>query len=134
MNLRNLFRVAGVLFTLSGLLWLLAPQSTGGMAGITLDAYHVYYVRVIGTYSLASALLAFLVSGMAPSAARQAVVTYFLVQQVLSLVVNALAALGGVIPAAAGWFGVVLNLLFVLAFGYFRFIRQEESPTPEYQS
>ena len=134
MNLRNLFRVAGVIFTLSGLAWLLAPQSMAGPAGITLDAYNVYYVRIIGTYAIASAVMAFLVSGMAPSAARQAVVTYFLVLQVLSLVVNTLAVLGGVVPGGVGWFGVALNLLFVLAFGYFGFIRPEENPTPELQS
>ena len=134
MNLRNLFRVAGVIFTLSGLIWLLAPQSMAAPAGITLDAYNVYYVRIIGTYAIASAVMAFLVSGMAPSAARQAVVTYFLVLQVLSLVVNTLAVLGGVVPGGVGWFGVALNLLFVLAFGYFGFIRPEENPTPELQS
>jgi hypothetical protein len=41
--------------------------------------------------------------------------------------VHLLAVLGGVIPSGAGWFGVVFSLVFVLAFGYFRFVRPEEA-------
>jgi hypothetical protein len=52
-------------------------------------------------------------------------VTIMIVQQVLSGIVNLLAVLGGAIPAGAGWFGVALNFVFALAFGYFRFIRPE---------
>jgi len=131
MNLRNLFRVIAVLLILGGLAWLLAPQaaSTAG----DLDPYGLYIVQQLGATTLAFAVLLLLVSGMAPSPARQAVVTAVILQQLLSGIVNLVAVLGGVVAGGVGWFGVVFNFVFVLAFGYFRFIRPEAKVTPEVQ-
>lgn len=136
MNLRNLFLVTAVLLVIGGLGWLLAPEATAAGFGVDLTsygAYGAYLVRALGANAIAFGILAYLVSGMAHSPARQAVVTSFFVLQLLSLIVNLLAVLGGVVPGAAGWFGVALNLLFALAFGYFRFIRPEASMTPGMQ-
>jgi hypothetical protein len=66
--------------------------------------------------------------------ARQAVVTFFVVEQVLSGIVSLLAVLGGVLPSPAGWMSVAFNLVFALAFGYFRFVRPEGYAAPELQS
>ena len=134
MNLRNLFRVSGILVLITGLIWLVAPKATGASYGIDLDPYAAYYLQLIGTFNIALAILFFLVSGLAPSPARRAVVTFFFVQQVLSLFVNLIATLGGVIPGSTGWVGVAFNLVFALAFGYFRFIRPEPNVTPGLQS
>jgi hypothetical protein len=124
MNLRNLFRVIAVLLMLGGLAWLVAPQA-GTTVG-DLDPYGLYIVQQLGASTIALAVLFFLVSGMAPSPARQAAVTAVIVQQLLSGIVNLLAVLGGIIPSGAGWLGAVLNIVFALAFGYFRFVRPEE--------
>lgn len=132
MNLRNLFRVIAVLLILGGLAWLVAPQAASTVGD--LDSYGLYIVQQLGASTVALAVLFFLVSGMAHSPARQAVVTTVILHQLLSGIVNLLAVLGGVIPGGAGWFGVVFNLVFALAFGYFRFIRTEATGTPEYQS
>lgn len=128
MNLRNLFRVIAVLLILGGLAWLVAPQaaSTSG----DLDPYGLYIVQQLGASTVALAVLFFLVSGMAHSPARQAVVITVILQQLLSGVVHLVAVLGGVIPGGAGSFGVVFSIVFVLAFGYFGFIRPEASVTP----
>ena len=134
MNLRNLFRVTAVLTIISGLFWLLAPEAMAASYGLNLDPYGAYLVRIIGTFNTALAILAFLASRIAHSPARQAIVTAFLVQQALSLFVNLIATLGGVLPGSAGWTAVTFNFLFVLAFGYFRFIRPEEAMTPGLQS
>lgn len=134
MNLRNLFRVTAVLTLITGLFWLLAPESMAASYGLNLDPYGAYLVRIIGTFNTALAILAFLASRMAHSPARQAIVTTFLVQQALSLFVNLMATLGGILPGSAGWTGVAFNLVFVLAFGYFRFIRSEATVTPGLQS
>ncbi len=132
MNPRNLFRVLAVLLMLGGLGWLVAPQaaSTSG----DLDPYGLYIVQQLGASTVALAVLFFLVSGMEHSPARQAVVTTVILHQLLSGIVNLLAVLGGAIPGGLGWFGVVFNLVFVLVFGYFRFIRPEPSVTPGLQS
>lgn len=74
---------------------------------------------------VAIAVLLFLVSGMESSPARQAVATTVIVMQLVSGIVHLLAVLGGSIPSGAGLFGVVFSLVFVLAFGYFRFVRPE---------
>ena len=132
MNPRNLFRVAGLFLLLSGLAWLVAPQA-GTTAG-DLDPYGLYIVQQLGATTVAIAVIFFLVSGMAHSPARQAVMTGAIVQQLLSAIVNLVAVLGGAIPGGLGWFGVIFSLLVALAFAYFRFVRPEADVTPELQS
>lgn len=132
MNLRNLFRVSGVLFLVFGLVWLLAPKAMPASYGLEIDSYSAYLFQQLGAINVATAFLCFLVSGMAQSPARRAVVTFFLVEQVLSGIVSLIAVLSGVL-AAAGWFSVALNLALALAFGYFRFIRPETELTAEVQ-
>jgi hypothetical protein len=53
-------------------------------------------------------------------------VTFFFVEQVLAGIVSLLGALNGAVPSPAIWVSVAFNLIFALAFGYFRFIRTEE--------
>jgi hypothetical protein len=134
MNLRNLFRVSAIFFLLFGLVWLLAPKAMPASYGLGLDAYGAYLLQIVGAINVSIAVLCLLVSGLDPSPARQAVVTFIILNQVLSGMVNLLAVLGGVVPGGTGWFGVALNILFGLAFGYFRFLRPEASMTAELQS
>ena len=133
MNLHNLFRFSGVILGLGGLVWLLAPQSMAGAVGYAIDSYDAYLIRALGANNIAWAVLAFLVSGLAHSPARQAVATSFFVLMVVSLFVNLLSALISIVNPGVAWFGVATNVVFALAFGYFSFIRQEESPAPELQ-
>lgn len=134
MNLRNLFRVGAVLLLITGLLWLLAPKATQDSLGIESTPYALLLVQILGTYNISLAVLAFLVSGMAPSPARQAVVTFFILWPLLSGIMNIVAVIGGVVPGASVLPGTGLNFLFALAFAYFRFIRPEEAMTPGLQS
>ena len=122
MNLRNLIRVSAVILMLAALGFLFAPQAT---SIVDLDPFGLYAVQQIGASNLAIAVLLFLVSGMESLPARQAGATTVIVMQLASGIVHLLAVLGGVIPSGAGWFGVVFSLVFVLVFGYFRFIRPE---------
>ena len=124
MNLRNLIRVSAVILMLAALGFLFAPQAT---SIVDLDPYGLYAVQQIGASNLAIAVLLFLVSGMESLPARQAGATTVIVMQLASGIVHLLAVLGGVIPSGAGWFGVVFSLVFVLAFGYFRFVRPEKA-------
>lgn len=133
MNLRNLFRVCAVLFAIFGLVWLVAPKAMPASYGLDIDSYAAYLFQILGAINVATAVLCFLVSGMAHSPARQAVVTFFVVEQALSGIVSLIAVLGGVLDVA-GWFSVALNLALALAFGYFRFVRQEAYVTPELES
>jgi len=122
MNLRNLFRVSAVIVLLSGFGFLFAPQPA---TLADLDPYGLYVVQQLGASNIAIAVLLFLVSGMESSPARQAVATTVIVMQAASGIVHLLAVLGGSIPSGAGLIGVVISLVFVLAFGYFRFVRPE---------
>jgi len=124
MNLRNLFRVLGVILTLTGLGALFAPQA---YTAADLSSFGLYTAQQLGASNVAIGVLLFLVSGMESSSARQAVVTAVIVMQLVAGIVHLLAVLGGSIPSGAGWFGVVFSLVFVLAFGYFRFVRPEEA-------
>jgi hypothetical protein len=134
MNLRNLFRVSSVFFLIGGLVWLVAPKAMPASYGLDIDSYTAFLFQQLGAINVATAVLCFLVSGVAHSPARQAVVTFFVVEQVLSGIVSLLAMLGGVLPSPAGWISVAFNLVFALAFGYFRFVRPEGYAAPELQS
>lgn len=134
MNLRNLFRVIGVLFLFSGVSFLVVPKALPAAYGVDIDSYTAFFLQQLGAINVASAVLCFLVSGMAHSPARQAVVTFFFVEQLLGIIVNLLGVLGGAVPAPAGWIGVALSLILALAFGYFGFIRPESTVAPGLQS
>lgn len=134
MNLRNLFRISSVLFLLVGLFWLVAPKAMPAAYGLDIDSYTAYFLQQLGAINVATAVLFFLVSGLAHSPARQAVVTFFVVEQVLSGIVSLIAVLGGALSSQAGWISVAFNLVFALAFGYFRFVRPEATVTPGLQS
>lgn len=134
MNLRNLFRVSAAFGLIIGLTWLVAPKAMPASYGIDLDPYAAYYLQQLGVLNVAMAILFFLVSGMAHSPARQAVVTFFIINQVLSATVSLLAILRGDLPGSVGMTSVAFNLVFALAFGYFRFIRTEASVTPGLRS
>ena len=130
MNSRNLFRISAALLAIFGVVWMVAPKAMPASYGLDLDPYAAYYVQQLGTLNIAIAVLFLLVSGMAPSPARRAVVTFFFVQQLLSATVNLVVWLDGVLPASLGLTAFAFNLVFALAFGYFRFIRSEASATP----
>jgi hypothetical protein len=134
MNLRNLFRVFAVLYFLTGLYWLLAPKGMATSFGLEVTPYAEILVQSLGAVNISFAVLAFLVSGMAHSPARQAVVTTFILYSLLSGIVLLLAVFRGAMPGSAGWLGIIPNLLFIVAFGYFRFIRPEENVTPGLES
>ncbi|MDX1416395.1 MAG: hypothetical protein R3293_19505 [Candidatus Promineifilaceae bacterium] len=134
MNLRNLFRVSGVLFLIFGVSWLVAPKAMPAAFGVDIDSYTAYLLQQLGAINVASAVLCFLVSGMAHSPARQAVVTFFLVEQVLAGIVSLLGVLGGAVPSPGGWISVVFNLILALAFGYCRFVRTEAGVATELQT
>jgi len=134
MNLRNLFRVSAVLTLITGLQTLLAPQATPDALGLETTPYALFVVQLLGTYNISLAVLAFLVSGMAHSPARQAIVTAFILQQLLAGIINVVAVIGGVVPGTGGLPVAGLNFLFALAFAYFRFIRPEKAMTPGLQS
>lgn len=131
MNLRNLFRVYAVIVILSGLGFLFVPQAA---TAEDLSSFGLYTAQQLGAINLAFGILLFLVSGMAPSSARQAAVTATIVHQLVTGIVHLIAVLGGAIPSGAGWFGVGFSIVFVVAFGYFGFIRPKTSMTPELQS
>lgn len=129
MNLRNLFLVSALVLVIGGAGYLLVPETITASGGADLTPYGVYLTRLFGAANLAFGLLSFLVSGLAHSPARQAVVTTFFILHLLNLVLNVAAQLGGV-ANSMGWVDVAVSLLFALAFGYFRFIRPEESAPP----
>jgi hypothetical protein len=134
MNLRNLFRLFSVLHMLTGLVWMLAPKAMPASYGLDIDGYTAFLFQQLGAFNIAMAVLFFLVSGMAHSAARQAVVTFVVVLQVLSAIAYLPAIRSGALPAGATWFGVAFGLVAVLAFGYFGFIRPERSLSPGMQT
>jgi bacteriorhodopsin len=134
MNLRNLFRLISILQFAMGLIWLLAPKAMpAALYDMEIDSYSAFLFQQLGAINIALAVLFFLVSGLAHSPARQAVVTFVVVLQILSTIAYVPALLDGVLPAAA-WGGVALSLAIAAAFAYFGYIRPEAMVVPELQS
>jgi hypothetical protein len=134
MNLRNLLRVTGALYIVMGLVWMLVPKAMPASYGVDLDPYGAYFLQQLGATNVAIGVLFLLVSAMAASPAGQAVATFMVVLQVLSLLVTLIAILNNAIPEAANWVTVALNLVFALAFAYFRFARPAANMVPGTQS
>jgi hypothetical protein len=101
---------------------------------VDLDPYGAYFLQQLGATNVAIGVLFLLVSAMATSPAGQAVATFMVVLQVLSLLVTLIAILNNAIPEAANWVTVALNLVFALAFAYFRFARPAANMVPGTQS
>lgn len=120
MKASYLFVASAVLGLIFGVGLLVFPAQTTGMYGVTLDDVGVYLARLVGGSLLSFAVLAWLVRNAPASPERRPIILTFLVANLLALVVNLLAQLGG-LANSLGWSTVVIYLIFTVGFGYLFF-------------
>jgi hypothetical protein len=101
-----------------GLGFLLLPEQSLALFGITLDASGTLFARLVGAALIGYAAVYWLARNAGDSEARRAIVVGGFVWHTLGFVVFLLAQLAG-LANALGWLNVGLLLLFALGFGYF---------------
>lgn len=129
MTLTNVFRLHAVLAALYAVGLVLAPQTIIGLlAPDTLSPAATDITRLFGAALVLIAFLAWGASGLADRAARRLIAAGLLVYTSLGLIVTLLGQLAGR-WGPLGWSSVVSYLIFVVAYGYFLFLRPAEVPS-----
>jgi hypothetical protein len=125
-NVRNLFIVNTIVALVFGLAFVLVPEQTLDLYGISLSEAGLLVGRLFGAALLSFAVLTWLTKDAMASSERQAILLALFVGDIVGFVASLLAQLNEV-ANALGWTTVVIYLLLGLAFGYFRFMAGEEA-------
>lgn len=119
----NIFLVINaIIAAVFGIIFALLPAQAGPLYGFTATAPLNFVARLFGVTLVGTALLSWLVRNATDSDARRAILTSFLVLDVLGFVVTLIGQLTGVVNTL-GWSSVVIYLLLAAGFGYFRFAK-----------
>jgi hypothetical protein len=102
-------------------LLLVIPTSFLALYGVTFGPGAEVVIRFLGALAAGNAVLSWLSRDQAPSG-LQAVQLAFAVDWLFILLVGVLGQLSGAMNAL-GWSTVVLALVWVVVFGYFRFMK-----------
>jgi hypothetical protein len=100
----------------------LVPSNVILIYGGTTDTVGLFLARHYGATGIAIGVLTWLLRNISIREARQAILPALLSVFLVEFVMDLFAQLGGMLNAL-GWSIVVLDLLFVLAYGYFLFVK-----------
>ncbi len=116
MRAKPLFVFTAVLYCPQPIVTLLTPMTSLSMYGVVFGRGAVYMARRAGLGSMVIGLLAWFARDLTPSEGRRVVertlLAYFMVAGILSLIGVISGEMG-----SAGWALVVINALFVAAYG-----------------
>jgi len=122
MKLSLIFLINAIITAIFGILFALIPAQASSLYGVTATAELKYVGQLFGISLVGIAVLSWLVRNVPASDTRKAILTSFVVIDVLGFIVTLIGQLTGVINAL-GWLSVVIYLLLGVGFGYFRFMR-----------
>ena len=126
MTLRTFMTISAIIAVPSGLVYMIAPTMLFGSSGFTLDAHGVMLARMYGVQVFGIGLLAAFVRSMEASPARRLVVRVFCAIDVLNLGMALLTVVGGY-KDRSGWLDVAGFTFFAAGYGYFGFLKKEQS-------
>lgn len=112
--------VATVLYGLSGLVMLLAPEQFFKPQGITLDDIGRLLAHALGATSIGFAVIFWQVRKAESSSALRAILlgsAVYIIIEVAVLVIGVLSGIGN----AMAWVGIAIDLLLAIGFVYFYF-------------
>ena len=98
------------------------PASYLALYGVTLSPVAEVVVRFLGGLAAGNAMLSWSIRDEPASTALNAIKLAFVFDWLVILVAGVLGQLSGAMNAL-GWSTVVLALVWILVFGYFRFVR-----------
>ncbi len=120
MKLSTLLAIVGVVASLFGIAFVLAPAQLLAQYGITADRYTIFMSRFFGSALLNVGLLVWFARNVVDPLARRAIVVAGLVADFIGFIVALEAQMQGV-ANALGWSTVLIYALFALGFAYFQF-------------
>ena len=116
MNLKTMFTISFVVYLLGGLGFMLIPEAAIAQYEITdPDNITILFSREFAGASLGFAVMSWMARSAGPSRARDGIVAGIVVTTVLLGTVDAIAILGGVLPAAS-WGAVAISALLAIGF------------------
>jgi uncharacterized membrane protein YfcA len=120
MKLSAFLAIVGIVATLFGIGFVVAPAQVLAQYGITADHYTIFMSRFFGAALINLGLLVWLARNVVDVLARKAIVLASLVADVIGFIVALRGQMQGV-ANALGWSTVAIYGLFALGFGYFQF-------------
>lgn len=122
MKLNTWLIIAAINWVLFGLGGLFTPQYT--LPNVTDNPLALALVQHMGSGALVLGLLAWFTRGLTDRAARQLIISVFILALVLTVIVNALGIINGALTSF-DWLFVGIDIVLALGFAYFRFIKPE---------
>jgi hypothetical protein len=122
MKLNTWLIIAAINWVFFGLGGLFTPQYT--LPNITDNPLALALMQHVGSGALVLGLLAWFTRRLTDSAARQLIISIFILALVLSAIVNGLGIINGALTSF-DWLFVGIDVLLALGFVYFRFIKPE---------
>jgi len=123
MNIKIFWILQAIALTFFGLGMLLVPELFWGIYGATLVGAGVYITRGWGVVLIGNAILSWQVRDESQSAIMQTLVTVFLFEWLVVLVIFLIAQIDGMLNALM-WANLVLSLFWTVVWGYFRFVKK----------
>jgi len=127
MKLSTLLVINAILAVVFGLAFVLAPDATGTLYGVTGDdPVSTYLAQLLGAAFIGVGVVTWMARKAAASDALQAVVLAYFISNSIAFVVALINQLAGVVNAL-GWLSVALYLLLALGYAYFQFVKPSAS-------
>jgi hypothetical protein len=117
-----MFIIYAAISAIFGLAFVLMPEASLALYGITLGPGGVLIARLFGAALLEFALLSWLARNAGDSEARKAIILAVVIGEAVGFIVALLGQLSGEVNAL-GWSTVAVYLLLALGFGYFQFMK-----------
>ena len=122
MKLSTLFTISAIVTALFGLTFVLVPEASISLYGVTLSPGGALVARLFGAALLGYAVLTWFARNAGESEARKAIILAMVISETIGFIVALLGQLAGVVNAL-GWSTVAIYLLLALGFGYFQFMK-----------
>ena len=122
MKLSTLLTISAFVTALFGLTFVLVPEASLSLYGVTLSPGGVLVARLFGASLLGYGVVAWFARNAGESEARKAIILAMVVSDTIAFIVALLGQLAGVVNAL-GWSTVAIYLFFALGFAYIQFMK-----------
>ena len=124
MKFRWLFTFNAVVAAIYGIPAVLAPGVLYSLYGLDSTAGALLVMQFFGSALIAETLFTWGLRNIEPGDMRQTLTLALFAESVIGLLASLIAQLGGVMNAL-GWTVVALSAIFVVGYGYYRFVRSD---------
>jgi len=125
MKLSVLFLITAIVSFIYGVAFIVVPEWSLGLYGVTPDTVGQFLARYLGASFLGFTALTYLARNSAASDARRALVLGMFIATLLGLIVGVWDAFAGMANNLV-WLTVAIYLLLALGYGYFGFVKTGE--------